>query len=316
MLLPAAIRSVIETRAHAVPQKELQAAAAALSAHYRSGGGSEIINSDAATAAYLAARMPATYAAVHAALIAVRTALPDFAPRSMVDAGAGPGTASLAATEVFASLTGFTLLDSNARLLDTARIFSAAHPPLASAEFQRADLAAAEIPEADLVIAAYALTELKAGERAALLEKLRAAARGVLLIVEPGTPAAFEILRQDRGRLIARGAFIAAPCPHENPCPMQAPDWCHFAARVQRSRAHRALKGDAPFEDEKYSYAAFCRAPPGARLPRVLASPRISKAGATLKLCGAGGIREARIAARDKENFRAAKRAAWGGVFR
>ena len=35
------------------------------------------------------------------------------------------------------------------------------------------------------------------------------------------------------------GANILAPCPHARPCPLAAPDWCHFSARVARSRLHR-----------------------------------------------------------------------------
>ena len=41
---------------------------------------------------------------------------PDFAPASLLDVGAGPGTASWAAAEAFPSLQAFTLLDANAAL--------------------------------------------------------------------------------------------------------------------------------------------------------------------------------------------------------
>ena len=60
--------------------------------------------------------MPATYAAVIASLNALREITPDFAPKSLLDVGAGPGTATWAAAEAFSSLQDFTLLDANAAL--------------------------------------------------------------------------------------------------------------------------------------------------------------------------------------------------------
>lgn len=50
-------------------------------------------------AAYAAARMPGCYAAVARVLDELRLRLPDFAPASMLDFGAGPGTAVWAARE-------------------------------------------------------------------------------------------------------------------------------------------------------------------------------------------------------------------------
>ena len=51
-------------------------------------------------AAYMAARMPACYAAVYKVLEEVSMRLPTFSPESMLDFGAGPGTAIWAAHEV------------------------------------------------------------------------------------------------------------------------------------------------------------------------------------------------------------------------
>lgn len=54
----------------------------------------------AQAAAYMAARMPACYAAVYNVVEEVSMRLPAFAPESMLDFGAGPGTAVWAAHEV------------------------------------------------------------------------------------------------------------------------------------------------------------------------------------------------------------------------
>ena len=54
---------------------------------------------------------------------------------------------------------------------------------------------------------------------------------------------------------------------------LQPPDWCHFTQRLQRSRAHKQVKGaELPFEDEKFAYVALTRA-------AVAAAP-LSRAGA------------------------------------
>ena len=59
--------------------------------------------------------MPATYAAAIAVLNALREVC-DLAPRSLLDVGAGPGTAAFAATQAFPSLADIRLLESNAEM--------------------------------------------------------------------------------------------------------------------------------------------------------------------------------------------------------
>ena len=128
---------------------------------------------------------------------------------------------------------------------------------LPAAEIIAADAARIErFPERDLLIAAYSLGEIGAGAAIRLWQ----AARVALVIVEPGTPKGFALIRAIRDELLAAGAHMAAPCPGAMACPMVDPDWCHFAARVERSSLHRRLKGgELGYEDEKYSYVAFTR---------------------------------------------------------
>ena len=91
--------------------------------------------------------------------------------------------------------------------------------------------------------------------------------------------------------LVAAGAHVAAPCPHERACPLVAPDWCHFAQRLPRSRDHLQVKGaSVPFEDEKFSYVVLSRAQPRGIDARVLAPPKVTKSAVTAKLCTAQGV--------------------------
>jgi len=69
------------------------------------------------------------------------------------------------------------------------------------------------------------------------------AAKGLLVLVEPGTPAGYGRILRARDRLVGLGATLAAPCPHHAACPLTGEDWCHFSVRLPRSRDHRLAKG-------------------------------------------------------------------------
>jgi ribosomal protein RSM22 (predicted rRNA methylase) len=166
---------------------------------------------------------------------------------------------------------------------------------------------------ADLVVASYMIGEVGDAERSALAGQLWAKARDTLLIVEPGTPAGYARVIALRQQLIAAGAHVAAPCPHDGACPLAAPDWCHFTRRLPRLRAHMQLKAaELPFEDEKFSYVALTRTPVARHAARVLAQPDLSKVEVTAKLCTADGLRIAKVPHRDKTAYARARRWRWG----
>src|SRR6202162_1156449 len=102
--LPAELKAALEARLQGFSRGEAAGRAAQISRTYRDGGGSGAIVSEADALAYALARMPATYAAVTASLNALCEITPHFAPTSLLDVGAGPGTASWAASEAFSSL--------------------------------------------------------------------------------------------------------------------------------------------------------------------------------------------------------------------
>jgi ribosomal protein RSM22 (predicted rRNA methylase) len=242
-------------------------------------------------------------------------AAPDFAPLTLADVGCGPGTASWAAMATFDGLTDLALVDANGPLLALAE--SLLQDGSAAIRSTRGDLGRTALPAAELVVAAYVLTEMADAAAIALTDRLWTVTEDVLVIVEPGTPAGWARLMAVRARLIAQGGRVLAPCPHHAACPVLAPDWCHFSQRLPRSRAHRLMKGaDAPFEDEKYAYLVVARptVPTSSHRPaRVLAPPMEDKAAVSLKLCEpTGALALRRIAKRDKEAYRAVRRADWG----
>jgi ribosomal protein RSM22 (predicted rRNA methylase) len=318
--LPHELRAALEAMTEGRSTRDLAERAQAISAAYRSGApSSQIIRTEADALAYALTRMPATYAAVRAALEALAERAPDFAPETLTDVGCGPGTASWAAFDAFPDLTEARLVDHSRPLLDLAISLMDETSVAARVESTLAPLASAALPPAAMVLAAYVLTELSEAIAVEASQRLWTATEGVLVIVEPGTPAGWARLMAIRPILIDMGGKVLAPCPHHEACPVIAPDWCHFSQRLPRSRAHRLLKdADAPFEDEKYAYLVVAR-PGVAALPsraaRVLAAPVEDKAAVSLKLCEPSGALELRrIAKRDKESYRAIRRAGWGDL--
>jgi ribosomal protein RSM22 (predicted rRNA methylase) len=316
--LPAALKATLEARLHGLSRQDAAQRAARISQAYRGGGNSGTITTEADALAYALVRMPATYAAAAACLNAFTELRPDFAPTTLLDVGAGPGTATFAAAEAFASLTFFAALDANPslralalELADSTNRLSGLTYTLGPAHSQiaRADAA-------DLVMASYMIGELTDTERAACIDALWAKTTDTLVIVEPGTPAGYARIIGARAQLIAAGAHVAAPCPHDRPCPLAAPDWCHFVQRLARSRAHKQVKDvEVPFEDEKFIYLALTRAPMVRPIARVLAPTVITKVAATAKLCCADGtVQVAGIPRRDKQSFAAARRWDWGAA--
>lgn len=315
--LPEAVKAGIEEMLHGLSRSEIARRAEKLSQHYRAGGSSGSLADPLDLAAYLLARMPATYAATLAALSETARAAPGFMPRQLLDVGAGPGTASFAAIETWPGIDTVRLVDSNEAMLDAARGLTSrsTHPALSKPQIVARDMSAFTPASADLVIAAYSLAEIPAGRLSAAVSSLWEACSGMLVLVEPGTPDGFGRIRKARAALLQSGARAIAPCPHQLACPVEAPDWCHFSQRLPRSRDHKLAKSaSVPFEDEKYSYVAAAREgvalqPYGAR---VVAPVARSKAGLTLKLCEDGRIREAQIPSRDREAFARHRRTQWG----
>jgi ribosomal protein RSM22 (predicted rRNA methylase) len=313
--LTAELKAALEARLQGLSRNDAAERASLISQTYRDGGGSSAIRSEADALAYALARMPATYAAVTASLNALREIRPDFAPTSLLDVGAGPGTATWAAAAAFPSLTSLALLDANSALRALALDLGGDSTRLRKMTYQlgEARAALADSEAADLVIASYVIGEIGDAERTALADVMWAKTRETLLIVEPGTPAGYRRIIALRTQLIAAGANVAAPCPHDRECPLLAPDWCHFTQRLPRSRAHKQLKSaELPYEDEKFSYVALTRAPAARHPARVIAQPVVTKVAVTARLCTDQGILNASATRRQKAAYQRFKKIAWG----
>jgi ribosomal protein RSM22 (predicted rRNA methylase) len=319
MELPLPLRQAVERALNGWRPADLAASAAALSQRYREErrDGRRHVASDEDALAYLAVRLPATYAAVRASFAAIKQARPDFAPKTVLDIGAGPGTALWAAADCWPGLADALLIEASPVFRNFGEEL-ARGAPLPHITWRNADVTTEAIDCAprDLVTLAYALNELALQVRQPVLQRLWQMTADTLVIVEPGTPAGWQRIVAARAELIEAGAHVLAPCPHAHACPLEPPDWCHFAERVARSRLHRLAKdAELPWEDEKFSYVAVSRRPSSSSAARVIARTRKGSGRITLKLCREdGSAGEQFFSRRDGTSFKRAWRSDWGSV--
>ncbi|HET7785651.1 MAG TPA: small ribosomal subunit Rsm22 family protein [Myxococcales bacterium] len=160
--------------------------------------------------AYLLWWWPQTWVKTQAALRMV--ALPR-SPR-ILDLGAGPGPAALAALDALGG---------------EATCFDASEPALAEARALGIRQTARRLPvEAfDVVLAANVLSEL--GDPLAILRRLS----GIVVLIEPALRETGRALLQIRDALVGEGWSTLAPCLTQKPCPALASprDWCTAEVR-------------------------------------------------------------------------------------
>lgn len=316
MELPAALRQAVDAALENIAVGDLAATARTLSDRYRgeTRDGALHIADDLAARAYLATRLPATFAAISAVFSAVAELRPDFAPQSVLDVGAGPGTATWAAAQ-FWPLSDALLLERSNAIRSYGEAFARVSP-IARIGWLDTDLSKGlpDGPARDLVVIAYVLNELEVGEAERLIEKSWERSGDLLVVVEPGTPAGWHRILRARNILLRKGAHPVAPCAHAQACPLTEPDWCHFSRRVARSRIHRLVKhAEVPWEDEKFSYFAVSRHPAAAIAGRVLAPPKSGSGRVSLKLCRAdGSAGEQLVTRREGALYKQARRLGWG----
>ena len=307
MAFPPVLTAQLDTLLEGISRKDLAVRSEAMSAAYRKGLSSGGITGELDALAYALARMPATFAVNEAVLARLAELMSDFAPASLLDVGAGTGAGSWAVRERWPDVA-VTMLDANPAL----RVLALKLMP--DAQALAGDLSG-EKPRADLVIASYVLAELPEDRAASAAVDLWRGADQALVLVEPGTPHGFARIRAARAALIETGAHIAAPCTHDNACPMQGDDWCHFSQRLSRSREHMQLKAaSVPFEDERYSYVVAVREKVASGA-RILAPVLEAKPGLTFKLCDGDGLHAHFVPARDKDETRRVRRKGWGDLF-
>lgn len=279
-------------------------------------GQGPILRTDDDAAAYAAYRMPATYTAVYDGLSRAAATAGGLAPRTHLDVGGGTGAAVWAAARIWPSIRTATVLEGSEPVITLGRRLAGGAQAAAvrSARWERTLLGGSTtLPGADLLTVSYVLGELPGPVRGSLVDEAARRA-GTVAVFEPGTPAGYRRVLEARARLLDAGMSVTAPCPHDGACPVTGDDWCHFAARVDRTSRHRSLKGGTlSHEDEKFAYVVATRGPAAHAGARVLRHPVQRKGLVTLRLCtGEGAIADRSVPKSRREDYRAARETGWG----
>ncbi|GHO89282.1 small ribosomal subunit Rsm22 family protein [Dictyobacter formicarum] len=321
--LPDQLESAIEKALQSVPASKWKSAARALSERYRTqrtGQESSLARGADAALGYAAIIMPAAYAQLSGAMMAVKTRVPDWQPATMLDIGSGPGTALWAATEQWPSLKHLTAWEREPSFIELGRQLTrgSEKAALKQTNWQRATIGGklpGQIETYDLIVLGHVLNELPETLRQEIITLAWQHCSGVLLIVEPGTSVAFPIIKEMRAYLLSLEAHILAPCAHSMNCPL-VDDWCHFPQRLERPSFQRLAKGgSAGWEESKFSYAALARFQADTSIwGRLIHQPHKSKRDVTLTVSSAQGIVELHIPKNEREAFRSATDYDWGDV--
>ncbi|MBW0103151.1 small ribosomal subunit Rsm22 family protein [Pseudonocardia sp. KRD291] len=324
--LPDDLARALDAALDRVPASRLAPVVERLIGDYRGGAGNvrgtgvataPILRTDDDAAAYAAYRMPATYTALHEGLSRAAEVAGDcLAPRTHLDVAGGTGAAVWAAARIWPTLVAATVLEGSEPVIALGRRLAtgADGATVRSARWEPTLLGAATVlPAADLITVSYVLGELPEPVRDPLVDEAARRADTVA-VFEPGTPAGYRRVLRARARLLDAGMSVAAPCPHDGACPITGEDWCHFAARVDRTSRHRSLKGGTlSHEDEKFAYVVATRATPAHAGNRVLRHPLQRKGLVTLRLCsGEGAITDRPVPKSRREDYRAARDTGWG----
>jgi len=321
MQLPPQLHHAIEQTIARQSNQALTKAATELSQSYRAPQSQRgaFMTTEAHRLAYLAVRMPATYSANCVVFTETQRLLADKNITSLLDMGAGPGTASWSATQTLPTLQNITLIERDANLIKIGKSLAseAENTLLKNANWLQKDLTQTQsFPTHDLVISSYALNELPPSPARHVLQAAWEATRIALIVVEPGTMPGFHLIRQLRDDLINLGGHIISPCPHQNVCPLPTDDWCHFAQRVNRSALHRHLKvGHLGYEDEKFSYIIASKTPLPLPLSRVIRHPIRRPGNTQLQLCTQEGLQSLTVTRSDKTNWKRVRKTNWGDIW-
>lgn len=299
-------------------EKTLKKESSKISQNYRfkKRDGSSLLSQKDEALAYALTRMPATYGAVASILSHLSKHVDLKEMHTVLDIGAGSGSASFALNECL-DIYQFTCLEKENVMKDIGyQLMHDQSNLIDKTQWISFDITKDILTQkADIVIAAYMINELEENKKFDALMAMWESTHHLLIIVEPATPQHYQEMMRIRSWLLEKKAYLVAPCPHQEVCLLED-QWCHFTVRVARSKIHKSLKqGEVGYEDEKFTYLVFSKDPMMPVSSRILRHPIIENGRVLLKLCDKQGIHETWITRKNKELFKKAKKSHQGDSF-
>lgn len=266
--LPASIENVITDILRQQDTNEWVKRAQLLHKHYmekEKRPGSKYINDFQDVLAYLALRFPATYVQIISALSSTYELNPSWKPKTILDIGSGPGTGVFVAQALFPSLKDATCIDQDINfILLGKKIQNELNFPIFSS-WKKEDISLGighEESMYDIVLVSNVLNELGIMQRKNLLGQAFNHCKGIMIIVEPGTPFGSSII-QEAASDFSNETIIA---PYIGNSVVLSKDyWLHFSKRFKRPEFERRIRQHmrestlmaSDWEETKYSYVAI-----------------------------------------------------------
>lgn len=192
MELPIELKEKIESEIDSNEIKNIIENTKNLSNKYRneSGESKVLLKSISEAKAYSLFRMPATYGATLKALEHTFKRIQNVDIKTLIDFGAGTGSATWATSEKF-DLQKIVCIEREESMIELGKDLATVSEKqaLKTAKWIKADIELEEIKEyADLAISSYMLNEMNKESRIKTALKMWESCKKILVIVEPGTP--------------------------------------------------------------------------------------------------------------------------------
>lgn len=272
--------------------------------------------------AYLALRVPATYAQIYGALSQIQEIIPSYYPVSILDIGSGPGTGIWAAKEIWPNLKNAAAIDSEKYFINIGKEITQKSDFPLSISWQLHDLSQGIQSKGtifDIVIMGNVLNELSPREQKIVVQEAFSLCNGILIIIEPSTQIGGEIIEQV-AKTFSNKAILLAPYVQNSFVPDQK-GWLHFSQRFIRPEFERRVRQHmrqspqmaSDWEEAQFAYVAISKIPPQVDITgRVIGPVKKQKGFIEVPLLTKDKIEDKKIFKRDKQQFTEAKRLRWG----
>ncbi len=275
---------------------------------------------------YVALRAPATYTQIYSTLATIKEVAPSFKPTSILDIGSGPGVGMWAAQTIYPQIEDITNIDQNKNVIALGKEIAASTNIPTNIVWKHADVKSGLEKNGntyDIILLANILNELHPRDRERLIGLAFNLCKGVLIIIEPGTPNGSTIVQSAAKSLSRTGTLLA---PYINNSFVENDTfWMHFSKRFMRPEFTRRIRqymrddmlSASNIEEAKFAYVAIGKQESKNKSwGRCIGSVRIQKGFLEVPILTADQIMQIKVLKRNKKQYTIAKNLTWGKLIK